>query len=227
MVMKLDQVVPFGRSLDEYRQMFQLSQVDLQQRILGIADGPASFNAEATRIGATVTSIDPIYQFEGTEILQRFNQVVDLIIDQVRATPDDWVWSYHHSPDDLKRHRIQAIQTFLQDYDQGKQQGRYQTGALPHLALKDQSYDLTLCSHFLFLYSEHHDLDFHQAAIAELLRVSQEVRIFPLLTLMLERSPHLEPVIQTLQEQGYQVEIQRVSYELQKGGHEMLRIRHP
>ncbi|HEY9659535.1 MAG TPA: SAM-dependent methyltransferase, partial [Allocoleopsis sp.] len=109
--MKLDQVVPFGRSLDEYRQMFHLSPTDLQQRILGVADGPASFNAEATRIGATVTSIDPIYQFEGTEILHRFNQVVDGIIDQVRVTPDDWVWSYHRSVDDLKHNRIQAMQT--------------------------------------------------------------------------------------------------------------------
>ncbi|HEY9657850.1 MAG TPA: SAM-dependent methyltransferase, partial [Allocoleopsis sp.] len=91
----------------------------------------------------------------------------------------------------------------------------------------DQSYDLALCSHFLFLYSEHHDLNFHQAAIAEMLRVSQEVRIFPLLTLMLERSPHLDPILQTLHNQGYQVEIQRVPYEFQKRGNEMLRICHP
>ena len=33
--MKLEQVVPFGRSLDEYREMFALSQDDLSKQILG------------------------------------------------------------------------------------------------------------------------------------------------------------------------------------------------
>jgi hypothetical protein len=45
MAMKLEKVVPFGRSLDEYLKMFALSASDLQQRILGVGDGPASFNA--------------------------------------------------------------------------------------------------------------------------------------------------------------------------------------
>jgi hypothetical protein len=45
MVMKLESVVPFSRSLNEYIQMFNLTTADLSQRILGIGDGPASFNA--------------------------------------------------------------------------------------------------------------------------------------------------------------------------------------
>jgi hypothetical protein len=44
----LERVVPWGRSFDEYRRMFVLSSDDLRLRILGCADGPASFNAEAT-----------------------------------------------------------------------------------------------------------------------------------------------------------------------------------
>lgn len=225
--MQLDQVVPFGRSLDEYRQMFNLSSTDLQGRILAVADGPASFNAEATPTGARITSIDPIYQFDGAEILARFDQVVEGIIAQIKATPDDWVWTYHRSPEDLRANRIRVIQTFIQDYELGKQQGRYQVGQLPHLDYQDNSFDLTLCSHFLFLYSDHCDLEFHRRSIAEMLRVSQEVRIFPLLTLMLNRSPHLDPILQVLQEQGYQVSIEPVPYQLQKGGNQMLRIVHP
>ncbi len=46
MVMQLEQVVPLGRSFDEYQKMFKLSSEDLQQRILGLGDGPASFNTE-------------------------------------------------------------------------------------------------------------------------------------------------------------------------------------
>jgi len=46
----LDRVVPWGRSFDEYRHTFALSEVDLRSRILGCADGPAGFNAEASQM---------------------------------------------------------------------------------------------------------------------------------------------------------------------------------
>jgi hypothetical protein len=124
MVMRLEKVVPFGRSLDEYIRMFALSQSDLQSKILGVGDGPASFNAEATQLGYHVTSIDPIYQFTGAEIFERFQEVVDDIIEQVRQTPDSWVWTYHKSPEHLRHNRVQAIEKFLKDYDVGKQTGR-------------------------------------------------------------------------------------------------------
>ena len=56
----LDHIVPWGRSFDEYRRMFALSEADAQLRMLGCADGPASFNADATRQGASVVSCDPL-----------------------------------------------------------------------------------------------------------------------------------------------------------------------
>lgn len=225
MAMKLEKVVPFGRSFDEYVQMFNLSEADLGKRILGVGDGPASFNAEATQIGGKVASVDPVYQFNGAEILERFNQVVDNIIEQIRRTPDDWVWSYHRSPEGLRTNRVNTIHRFIQDYGQGKQAGRYQIGALPKLNFRDNEYDLALCSHFLFLYSDHYDYSFHDYSIREMLRVSKEVRIFPLLTLMLQQSPHLGQIIRELSAAGYEVEITKVGYELQKGGDKMLVVR--
>ena len=226
MVMKLEKVVPFGRSLDEYSQMFNLSSEDLQKRILGVGDGPASFNAEGTIEKYQITSIDPIYQFDGAEIKQRFDAVVDRIINQVIATPNNWVWNYHKNPQDLKANRIKALETFLADYKQGKQENRYLAQELPHLDFADRSYDLALCSHFLFLYSEHYDRNFHVASIQEILRVSQEVRIFPLLTLMQETSPYLDFVIGKFSKMGYFTFIQKVSYELQLGANQMLVIKH-
>jgi hypothetical protein len=223
--MQLDAVVPFGRSLDEYIQMFGLTPTDLSHRILGVGDGPASFNAEASQQGASVISIDPIYCFTGAEILQRFDAVVDNIIGQVKATADDYVWGYHKSPEDLRHHREQSIQAFLADYELGKKGDRYQAAELPRLPFADGAFDLALCSHLLFLYSQHLDYAFHRSSVLEMLRVSQEVRIFPLLTLMLERSPHLNPLMIELREVGYQVDVIQVAYELQKGGNEMLVIR--
>jgi len=227
MVVKLEKVVPFGRTFTEYVQMFNLTDTDLNKSILGVGDGPASFNATATKKGYKITSVDPIYQLSASEIQQRFLEVVDSIIEQVAATPNDWVWTYHKSPQDLRKNREQALEIFLEDYEQGKQQNRYEIGFLPKLDYQDKEYNLALCSHLLFLYSEHYDYQFHYESILEMLRVSQEVRIFPLLTLMAERSPYLSPLIKALEKQDYDVTIIEVKYQFQKGGHEMLVIKPP
>ena len=226
MVMKLDKVVPFGRSLDEYVKMLALSPEDLQRQILGVGDGPASFNAEGTAKGYDITSIDPVYQFDGAGIKQRFDAVVDDIINQIIATPDNWVWSYHKNPQELKARRIKALNVFLQDYDRGKQAGRYLTQELPNLDFADKSFDLALCSHFLFLYSEQCDRAFHLAAIKEMLRVSKEVRIFPLLTLMQTNSPYVKDAMSEFNSLGYLTSIVKVDYELQPGANKMLVIKH-
>jgi hypothetical protein len=91
MVMKLEKVVPFGRSLDEYKNMFALSNSDLNKKIIGVGDGPASFNAEMFTLGKSVVSVDPLYVFRAEEIEQQFESVVDNIISQVKATPNDWI----------------------------------------------------------------------------------------------------------------------------------------
>lgn len=223
--MTLDKVVPFGRSFDEYRRMFSLSEEDLDASILGVGDGPASFNAELTAKGGRVLSVDPVYAFDGASIQAQFYAVVDNIIDQVRATPDDWVWTYHVTPETLLRHRVTVLEDFIADYETGKSAGRYCIGELPGLAYGDQAFDLALCSHFLFLYSEHLAYDFHLAAIREMMRVAREVRIFPVLDLMRRPSPYLEPLQAELAEEGMSASLVGVDYEFQKGGNRMLVIR--
>ena len=224
MAMQLDNVVPFGRSFDEYVTMFNLTATDLGQPILSVADGPASFNAEGTSLGHRIQSVDPLYCYQARDIKQRFDAVVDNIMTQIENTPDDWVWSYHHSPSDLRKNRENAIQKFCQDFGQGKAEGRYEVGSFPQLTYPDASYNLGLCSHFLFLYSEQFDRTFHLDSICEMLRICREVRIFPLLTLNLQPSPHLDFVLESLTKLGCQWEIQPVAYELQRNGNKMLKI---
>jgi hypothetical protein len=224
MAMQLAQVVPFGRSLDEYIQMFNLTDADRQKSILSVGDGPASFNAEGTRLGYCIQSIDPLYVFTAAQIRQRFDAVVDNIIEQIEQTPQDWVWRYHDSPQGLRKNRERVIQQFCEDYELGRSQGRYEVGELPQLKYSNDEYELGLSSHFLFLYSDHFDENFHFDSICEMLRVCQEVRIFPLLTLMLKPSPHLPAIVQKLEKKGYRCEILRVAYELQRGGNQMLKI---
>jgi hypothetical protein len=112
----------------------------------------------------------------------------------------------------------------LHDYNSGKAANRYITAELPNLPFASRQFSLALCSHLLFLYSKQLSYEFHLDSIQEMLRIAPEVRIFPLLTLALDRSPYLESVMATLSERGYEVTVQKVDYILQKGGNEMLVI---
>lgn len=224
-MMILDRVVPFGRSKTEYELMFDLTESDRLKSIIGIGDGPASFNAEMTAAGYQVTSIDPIYLFTGAEIKSRFDACIDGIIEQVRNSPNNWVWSYHKSPDDLRANREQVIALFLKDYDRGKIEGRYLNAELPKLDFQDKQFQLALCSHFLFLYSEHLSFEFHLESIRELCRIAEEVRIFPLLNLAQARSPYIDQVCSILAKEGISSEIMQVPYELQKGGNQAIIFR--
>ncbi len=223
--MELENVVPFGRSLDEYKKMFLLKGEDLKKKILGVGDGPASFNAELTSIGGNIISVDPIYKFDSTEIYQRFEEVLDGIIAQIENTPGDWVWSYHKSPDGLRESRRTTAKKFVHDYAKNKESGRYFEGQLPVLPFEDSQFDLVLCSHLLFLYADHFTLEFHIDSIREMLRVGTEVRIFPLLTLALKRPSYINQVIDSFTSDGFSVDIVPVEYELQRGGNQMMRIK--
>lgn len=220
----LDQVVPWGRSFDEYRRMFALTEHDLRSRILGCADGPASFNADATRRGMTVVSCDPLYGLDAAQIQDRITATYHEVLDQTRRNADEFVWESIPSVEELGRLRLASMLRFLEDYEAGRAEGRYIDAELPALPLPDASVDLALCSNFLFLYTTHFDERFHLAAARELCRVASEVRIFPLLAFGGKRSPYLDPVVDALRQSGLSASIEQVPYEFQKGGNEMLRI---
>ncbi|EAZ94337.1 hypothetical protein [Crocosphaera chwakensis] len=224
MVIHLKKVVPVGRTFDEYIKMFNLTENDCKRWILSVADGPASFNTEGTQLGYTIKSVDPLYVFNSEQIKTRFYEVIDDIIKQVENTSNDWVWSYHKSPQQLRKNRERVIALFCEDYEQGKKENRYEIGELPKLKYKDNEYELGLISHFLFLYSEYFDQQFHLDAIGEMLRVCQEVRIFPLITLKHEISPYVDIVIKIFKNKDYECKIETVSYELQPKGNQMLKI---
>jgi SAM-dependent methyltransferase len=219
----LDQIVPWGRTFDEYRRMFALSDADLSRRILGCGDGPASFNAEATARGASVVSVDPIYAFGREALARRFEEVREEVLRQAELNRAEFVWETFKSIAELGAERGRAMSGFLADFEAGKRAGRYVVGELPQLPLAADACDLALVSHLLFLYSRQLDLDFHRRAIAELLRVAREVRIFPLLQLGATPSPHVEPLVAELG-RSHRVEIVPVDYEFQRGGNRMLRI---
>lgn len=222
-----ENIVPWGRTFDEYRRMFALSTDDLKERILGCGDGPAAFNATLSREGGRVVSCDPLYQFTTEQIRARIDVTYQNVIAQTRHDQDKFVWESIPSVEALGEIRMAAMKDFLADYERGKAQGRYICGAAPALPFAPDSFDLALSSHFLFLYTDNLSLDFHLETITTLLTIAREVRIFPLLTYNAEPSPYLDPVCAALTAAGvggYRVAIESVPYEFQKGGNKMLRV---
>jgi hypothetical protein len=121
--------------------------------------------------------------------------------------------------------RMASMQQFLADFPLGLQHGRYRVEALPTLPFESKQFDLALCSHLLFLYSDQLSLEFHLASILEMCRVATEVRIFPLLLNMTcEVSPFVEPIVEALSDRGYSAKIKTVSYEFQRGGNKLLQV---
>ena len=134
----------------EYRRVFALSDADLRGHVLGCADGPASFNVEATRCAAHRSSrlilcIDSTGDLFANALQQRTT---------TRRNMHEFIWDGIRS-EELGRVRMEAMEAFLADYDSGKQDGRYLDAELPDLAFPDRCFDLAVCSHFLFLYWEH------------------------------------------------------------------------
>ena len=139
------------------------------------------------------------------------------------------MWDRFRDPDHLGECRLAALRRFLAGSEKGKEEGRYVTGSLPALPFADGQFSLALVSHLLFLYSEQLDLDFHTAAFAELLRVAGEARVFPLLGLDRQWSPHVGPVCEHLTRAGLVVKVVAVEYEFQRAddhaGNRVMRVR--
>lgn len=221
--MELSEVVPWGRSFSEYKEMFSLSSDDLRMKLLGCGDGPACFNAELSANGGNVISIDPIYQFSAVQIQSRIEQVYPRIMDQVSRNKEDYVWKSIRDVKELGEVRMEAMRAFLNDYENAQETGRYLNASLPTLPFENAEFDLALCSHYLFLYSDHVNQEQHVESMKELCRVAKEVRVYPLLSISNNKaSPHLALVMEILEKSGIGVSLVPVKYEFQKGATEML-----
>jgi len=205
--------------------MFALTPGDLRGRILDCGGGPSSFTAEMTRRGRQVVSCDPLYQFTEEEIRLLINETYPRMVALNEANQENFRWEAYGSPARQGQIRMRAMRRFLDDYTAGKEHGRYVVGELPSLPFAARRFDLALCSHFLFTYSEQFSTEFHTESIRDMARVAQEVRVFPLLTAFSgETSPHLAPVIERLRDLGFAVAVRQVGYEFQKGGNELLSV---
>jgi hypothetical protein len=142
--LELGDVVPWGRSFEEYSHMFDLTPADETSSVLDCASGPSSFNAEATCKGYHVVSCDPIYRFSAEEITNRIEETYEVILAGTRTHKARYIWDSIGSPEELGEVRMAAMSRFLEDFPQGFARGRYRTDALPDLGFEDDEFDLAL-----------------------------------------------------------------------------------
>ncbi|NNM58424.1 MAG: SAM-dependent methyltransferase, partial [Legionellales bacterium] len=144
MAVEYKSIVPWGRSYDEYIKMFNLSEKDLNKKILGCGDGPAAFNAQLTRRNGKVVSIDPIYQYSKEQILERINETFDVVMEQTKNNFDRFVWNNIKNIEELGKIRMEAMKEFISDYEIGKTEKRYIYGELPIMPNLNIKFDIAL-----------------------------------------------------------------------------------
>ena len=211
-----------SRAYDEYVAFFDLSAVSLAgKRVLDCSAGASSFVARLCRQGIDAVAVDPAYDLardqladvagaglrDGNAIAARF--------------PGRFTWQWYGSVEARERMRARALAEFLLDL--AEHPDRYVAASLPTLPFADDAFDLAVCSHLLFTWADQLGIDWHLAALRELLRVAGEVRVFPtVLQGTGDPVPFWDPLIAQLRADGSIVETRQVDYEFQVGATTML-----
>jgi hypothetical protein len=105
--------------------MLNLLEKDLNKKVLGCGDGPASFNAEMIELGYLVISTHPIYELSEDKIRQRVQEGYQPVISQVRQNADRYISNNFRDAQRPGDARLAATRKFLFDYGIGRTTGRY------------------------------------------------------------------------------------------------------
>lgn len=204
-----------SRSYAEYEKMFMLRTEELiGKRVLDVAGGASSFTTEARQLGIYSEAVDPLYEKSAEAIAEHGLREIELVAAKMEKLQDVYDWTYYGSVEKHKAGRIEGLKQFVVDFSSKDADSRYHVSCLPSLPFAEASFDLVLCSHFLFLYEEQFDFAFHQAAVSELLRLCKpggEVRIYPLLNFQTVEYSRLSDLINELKVKGYFVQKREAS----------------
>lgn len=217
-------LVLWGHSVDECREMFDLSQEDMNSRILEYGCGPSAVNVQQFQETHQAVSCDPLFVLDKDTLSSKTIMIFAQMAEEIRQEHDQFDFSCVGSLEQLLEQRQKGMKQFFLDYEQGKAEGRYYGAADYHLPYPDFSFDFALSSHYLFADLEDQSIDFHVNVIRELARLAKEVRIFPLIDKSGDPSEFLGPVLLQLQKDGYGVEVREIAYHLHKSENAMLRV---
>lgn len=223
MSLKLDNILITGRLYEEYIAFFDLDIKKLRgKKVLDCPSGASSFVSAASKNGMDAKGTDVLYEFDIQDIQKQGEISIDKIYEDV-SWMDGFNFDFYKSIENHKKFREKALFEFSKDYN--KEQ--YFHNTLPKLDFEDKSFDLVLSSHLLFVYDDRFDYEFHKSSILEMLRVSDEVRIFPLVDFNNSHvdedknfSPYVYKILQDLKK--YDCEIIKVDFEFQPKANYMM-----
>ncbi|PWV99672.1 methyltransferase family protein [Paenibacillus cellulosilyticus] len=186
------------RGYEEYQRMFDLPDQLEGKHVLDIAGGASSFTADCSGRGIYAQAVDPRYAYDPEIVLADAREEIETSTEKLRSLAHRFDWSYYGGIDQHRTGRLESFHRFAADYSAPDAKQRYIAGSLPALPFADRSFDLVLCSHFLFLYADQFDADFHERAVLDMIRICRpggQVRIYPLLSLRWEPYPHMNRLL--------------------------------
>jgi len=225
MPLELDNILITGRTYDEYATFFDLDeQMLIGKKVLDCPSGASSFIKTARDKEIFAQGVDILYEYDIEDIYEQGKVSIDKIYED-SSWMDGFNFEFYRSIENHKKHRFNALESFVKDYNKDD----YSFMELPKLNFENDSFDLVLSSHLLFVYDDRFDYEFHKNAILEMLRVSKEVRLFPLVDFQNKHekkeknfSPYVYMILEDLKE--YRCEILKVDFEFQPRANFMLKI---
>ena len=220
----VERIVFIGRTFEEYLAMFSLSVEQLKgKRILDCPAGACSFTATGNKLNLDVTACDIAYYHPVDALEKKGYQDLEHTMINMEKIKSNYSWDFFKDVESLKMHRETALKECVGDMKNSSE--RYVPVTLPSLPFRNGEFDMLLSAHFLFMYADRLDFQFHLDTLNELLRVTkEEVRLFPLVDLEGNRYQYLDKLISYLEGIGCSVEEIRVPYEFQQNANTMLRL---
>lgn len=212
----------WGRTLEEYTNMFGLNSIPCSIKILSIADGPSTFNLQQRQRGINITSVDPIYNLSVTELEEAFKKSYSLNKELFIENKANFNFKNELEMEQILARRQNTFKAFIADYE--KYRSNYLFGKLPNLDLISNSFDMCLCSNLFFIFDHVFNLEFHINSIKEMLRLSNEIRVFPLYNINGQESDYLNSVTEFLTENNYSWTIEINDYHIYKDGNRFLKV---
>ena len=118
-------LVLWGHDVNEYREMFALSEEDINQaRILEYGCGPSAVNVQQTQNNHEVISADPLFVLDKDTLYAKSIMIFAQMAEEIAQHQELFDFSRSGSLKQLLAERQQGMQEFFADYTQGKVQGR-------------------------------------------------------------------------------------------------------
>ena len=76
-------LVLWGHTVEEYQEMFDLSEHDLDKRVLEYGCGASAVNAQITAKSGRIVSVDPLFQLDKSALVSEVGQIFSGMVERI------------------------------------------------------------------------------------------------------------------------------------------------